>query len=78
MADASALGADGATLGGSNPLLPIFTMMDKIAIMNQARLKKRRARDISVKEEALDLFEKNKKIPYFFLALLFIGLKGHG
>lgn len=40
-------------------------MLNQVAIMNRARLEKRRARDISIRKEAITLFEKYKDDPLF-------------
>ena len=81
LADAIALGAIGATLGGSNPLPPknkagYRQMIDKIQVMNRARLEKRIARDNSVKNEATELFEKYKNDPLFLSGIALYWAEG--
>ena len=81
LADTIALGAIGATLGGSNPLPPKNMvgdrqMIDKIQVMNRARLEKRIAKDISVKNEAAELFEKYKNDPLFLSGIVLYCAEG--
>jgi len=52
-------------------------MVDKIAIMNRARLAKRRNRDISVKEKARDLFNEYKEQPLFLSGVTLYWAEGY-
>ena len=51
-------------------------MIDKIAIMNRARIQKRRDRDIFVRKTAVELFEKYKDIPLFISGVVLYWAEG--
>ncbi len=51
-------------------------MMDKVAIMNRARLQKRRDRDTLVRNEAMESFEKHKDDPLFLSGVVLYWAEG--
>lgn len=80
MEDTYGLGPYGVTLGGSTPsvriILVIASVMDKIYIMNKARIEKRRARDVLVEKTAKELFEKHKDEPIFLSGIVLYWAEG--
>ena len=51
-------------------------MIDKVLIMNRARIQKRRARDIFVEKTAKELFEKHKDDPMFLSGIVLYWAEG--
>ena len=50
--------------------------MDKISIMNKARIQKRRARDVLVEKTAKELFEEHKDEPMFLSGIVLYWAEG--
>lgn len=51
-------------------------MIDRISVMNRARIQKRHERDILVKSEAVELFEKYKNDPLFLSGIVLYWAEG--
>ena len=58
------------------PLSWLWWMIDKISIMNRARIQKRHARDILVEKTAKELFEKHKDNPIFLSGIVLYWAEG--